>query len=83
MNELKIAADNAKKEYLENVCNDIMEFQTAGRYNLTYMETKELGWKENRAIQNIDSEVSEGNITVESRHVLKIWENCYRALRST
>ena len=39
------------------------------------METKELGWKKNRGIQNIDDEVSEGNITVDSRHVLKICDN--------
>jgi hypothetical protein len=26
-NELKRATDNAKKEYLENICNEIMEFQ--------------------------------------------------------
>ena len=40
-NELKRATDNAKKEYLENICNEIMEFQRTGRYDLMYMETKE------------------------------------------
>ena len=39
--ELKIATDKAKKEYLENICNEIMEFQRTGRYDLMYMETKE------------------------------------------
>jgi hypothetical protein len=39
------------------------------------METKELGWKENRGIQNIGAEVSEWNITADNGHVLKIWEN--------
>jgi hypothetical protein len=39
-NELKKATDNAKKEYLENICNEIMEFQRTGRYNLMYMKTK-------------------------------------------
>jgi len=42
-NELKRATDNAKKEYLENICNGIMEFQRTGRYDLMYMKTKELG----------------------------------------
>ena len=46
-NELKRATDNAKKEYLENICNEIMKFQRTGRYDLIYMKTKELGWKEN------------------------------------
>ena len=44
-NELKRATDNAKKEYLENICNEIMEFQRTGRYDLMYKKTKELGWK--------------------------------------
>ena len=39
-NELKRATDNAKKEYLENICNEIMEFQRTGRYDLMYMKTK-------------------------------------------
>jgi hypothetical protein len=33
-NELKMATDNAKKEYLENICNEIMEFQRTGCYDL-------------------------------------------------
>jgi len=45
-NELKRATDNAKKEYLEKICNEIMEFQRTGSYDLMYMKTKELGWKE-------------------------------------
>jgi len=40
---LKRATDNAKKEYLENICNEIMEFQRTGLYDLVYMKTKELG----------------------------------------
>jgi len=42
-NELKRATDNAKKEYLENIRNKIMEFQRRGCYDLMYMKTKELG----------------------------------------
>jgi len=42
-NELKRATDNAKKEYIENICNEIMEFQRAGNYDLRHMNTKELG----------------------------------------
>jgi len=40
-NKLKRATDNSKKEYLENICNEIMEFQRTGRYYLMYMKTKE------------------------------------------
>ena len=39
-NELKRATETAKKEYLENICNEIIGFQRTGRYDLMYMKTK-------------------------------------------
>jgi len=74
-NELKRATDNAKKEYLENICNEIMDFQRTGHYDLMYMKTKELGWKETQGIQNIGINVSQGNRILEHSQVLKIWRN--------
>ena len=38
--KLKWATDNDKNEYLENICNKIMEFQRTGRYDLMYMKKK-------------------------------------------
>ena len=73
--ELKRATEKARKEYLENTCTEIMEFHRTGRYNLIYMKTKELGWKETQGIQNIGIEDSQGNRIVDQRQVLKIWEN--------
>jgi hypothetical protein len=35
---LKRATDNAKKEYLENICNEIVKFQGTWRYDLMYIE---------------------------------------------
>jgi hypothetical protein len=58
-----------------------MEFQRR-RYDLMYMKTKELGWKETQGIQNTGIEDSLGNRIVEQSQVLKIWEN-YRTTRST
>jgi hypothetical protein len=72
---LKRATDNAKKEYLESICDEIIEFQRTGRYNLMYMKTKELGWKENHGIQNIGIEDCQGNIIIDQRRVLQISEN--------
>jgi hypothetical protein len=63
-NELKSGTDNAKKEYLENIYKGIMKYQRTGRYDLMYMKTKELGWKETQGIQNIVNEDSQGNRTV-------------------
>jgi hypothetical protein len=64
---LKRATDNAKKEYLESLCKEIIEFQRTGCYDLMYMKTKELGWKENHGIQNIGIEDSQGNIIINQR----------------
>jgi hypothetical protein len=72
---LKRATDNAKKKYLEKICNEIMEFQRTGCYDLMYMNTKELGWKETQGIQNIGIEDSQGNRIIQQSQVLKIWEN--------
>jgi len=44
-NNLKRATDNAKKEYLENIHNEIMDFQRTGCCDVMNMKTKELGWK--------------------------------------
>jgi hypothetical protein len=39
------------------------------------MKTKELGWNKNHGIQNIGIEDSQGNIIIDQRRVLQIWEN--------
>ena len=74
-NELKRATEKAKKEYLENACTEIIEFHRTGRYDLMYMKTKELGWKETQGIQNIGIEESQRNRRVDQKQVVKIWEN--------
>ena len=72
---MKRATDIAKTEYLENIRNEIIEFQRTGRYDLMYMKTKELGWKETQGIQNIGIEDSQGNRIVEQSQVLKFERN--------
>jgi len=37
---LKRATEKAKKEYLENTCNKIVEFHRTGCYDLMYMKKK-------------------------------------------
>jgi hypothetical protein len=39
-NELKRATDNPKKKYLAGICDEIIEFERTGRYDLTYRKTK-------------------------------------------
>ena len=81
-NELKRATETAKKEYLEYICNEIIEFQRTGRYDLMYMKTKELGWNETQGIQSIGIEDSQGNRIVEAsaENLGKLY---YRTMRST
>jgi len=50
---LKKATHNAQKEYLDSKCHEIIEFQRTGHYDLMYMKTKALGWKEKHGIQNV------------------------------
>jgi hypothetical protein len=79
-NELKRATENAKKEYLENICKEIMEFQRTGRYDLMYMKTKEVDRKETQGIQNVGIEHSQGNRIIDQNQVMKMWENYTTAL---
>ena len=80
-NELKRATEKAKKEYFENACTEIMEFHRISRYDLIYMKTKELGWKETQGIQNIGIEDSQGNRIVDQKQSPEnLGELCYRTI---
>ena len=74
-NDLKRATENAKKEYFENIREEIMEFQRTGRYDLMYMKKKELDWNETQGMQNNGIEDSQGIRIVGQTQVLKILEN--------
>jgi hypothetical protein len=74
-NQLKKATDIAKKEYLDGKCDEIIEFQRTGHYDLMYMKTKRPVWKEKHGIQNIYIEDSKVNTIVDRRQELKICEN--------
>lgn len=65
--EIERATDKTKKEYLQGICNTIMEFQRKGHYDLMYIKIKKLGQKENHEIQNISTEDYTGNIIVDKR----------------
>ena len=43
-----------------------MGFQRTRHYDLMYMKTKEIGWKENHAIQNTGIKDSQGNMRPET-----------------
>ena len=62
---MKRATETAKKKYLENICNEIIEFQRTGRYDLMYMKTKELVRNKTQGIQSIGIEDFQGNRIVD------------------
>ena len=72
--ELKRASGKTKKKCLGSLCGEIVEFQRTGLYDLTYLKRKEIGWKENRGIQIITIEDSQGHTISYQRHLLRIWE---------
>jgi len=74
-NKLKRATDKAKKEYLDITRDGIMEFQRTEHHDLMYMKMKEVGWKEKQGIQNSGTKDSKGNIRVDKRKIMKIFEN--------
>ena len=59
-NESKRATDNAKKAYLENICNEIMEFQRTGRYDLMQMKIKEQAGRRPKGLKILASKTSKG-----------------------
>ena len=72
---MKVYMKIAKKGHLEDMCDESIEFQRMRRYDLMCMKKKKLGWKENQGTQNIGIEDSQGNITIDQIHVLKVGEN--------
>jgi hypothetical protein len=59
-NEMKRARDKAKKEYLDSMLRE-HGISKKGRYDLMYMKTKGVGWKENSEIQNNGIEEAQKN----------------------
>jgi hypothetical protein len=57
---LKRATDKTKKEYVDSLCDENMEFQGTGHYALMYMKMKATDWKEKHGIQDSNTEHSEG-----------------------
>jgi hypothetical protein len=70
-NKLESATDKAKKEYLESICDEIMELERTWRYDMLCMKIKECGWEDNRVNQNISIETLKGRSIVDQKEVRK------------
>ena len=53
-----------------------------GRFDVMNMKMKDVGWKKNHGIQNIVIDDSKGNVIVDQRQVLKIWDNYFAELHN-
>ena len=71
-----------KRNILRTYVTKLWSLKKTGRYDLMYMKTKELGWKENQGIQNIGIEDSQGNRIVE-QSAENLGELYYGTTRST
>jgi hypothetical protein len=57
-NRLESATEKTKKEYLESLCDEIMELKRRGPYDLLYMKTKKVVGKTTVGIKESASKLS-------------------------
>ena len=81
-NELKRATDKGRKEYLESVCDEIVEFQRVELSDLLFVKTKELGWKENHGEHYSGINDSERNVVADKETNTDNLGEIYRIIRS-
>jgi hypothetical protein len=71
---LRRATVRAKLEYLESKCDEITVLQRTGRYHLMHRKAKELDRKKNNGIRTVGIEDTHGNMMVDQKQVLTIWD---------
>ena len=50
-NQLRRETDRAKEVYMEEICEEIMDLQKKGRYDLMHQKAQQLGGRTSKAIQ--------------------------------
>ena len=59
---------------MEEMCEEIMDLQKKGRYDLMYQKAQQLGGRTSKAIRTFGMEDKQGNIVTYYRRALRIWE---------
>jgi hypothetical protein len=59
---------------MKEICEEIMDLQKKGRYDLMYQKTKRLGGRTSQAIRTFGIEDNQGNIFTDHRQALRIWD---------
>jgi hypothetical protein len=76
-NQLRKETDRAKEVYMKEICEEIMDIQKKGSYDLMYQNAQQLGGRTSKAIRTFGIEDNQGNIVTDHRRALRIWENIY------
>jgi hypothetical protein len=64
-NQLKRETDRAKEVYMEEICEEIIDLQKKGRYDLVYQKAQQLRGRTSKAIQTFGIEDNQGNIVTD------------------
>ena len=73
-NALRRETDEARKKYIEEMCDEIMELERLGRYDLMYQKMKGLEWKDRTGGSKFGIENSAGQFISDQNEMLAIWE---------
>ena len=74
-NAIRRETDEAKKKYIESVCDEIMELQRRGRYDLMYQKARSLEWKNSNGSTRFGIENNDGTVVSDQKEILKVWED--------
>ena len=59
---------------MEEICEEIMDLQKKGRYDLMYQKAQQLGLRTRKAIRTFVIQDSQGILVTDLRQALRIWE---------
>ena len=63
--KLRRETDRAKDLYMEEICEEIIDLQKKGRYDLVYQKAQQLRGRTSKAIQTFGIEDNQGNIVTD------------------
>ena len=63
---------------MEDICEEIMDFQKKGRYDLMYQKAQQFGGKTSKVIRKFGIKDNQGNVVTAHRQAFRMWENMYK-----
>ena len=59
---------------MEELCEEIMDIQKKGRFDLMYQKAQQIGGRTSKSIRTFGIEDNKCNIVTDHRQALRIWE---------